>query len=59
MTVFTKEQEIKAIILAVVAIFFLFLSGVIALSGSGAWVGTLILSGAFSIPFFRILNDQE
>jgi hypothetical protein len=59
MTVFSREQEVRATFSLLVTIFIIFIAIGIGWAGSPVWVGLLVIAFAFAIPFIRILIEQE
>jgi len=59
MTHFTKEEEVKATFSFIIFLFLGVISTINILLGSYSWVGLLIISFAFAIPFIRIIMEQE
>jgi len=59
MTIFSREEEVRASFSLIISIIFLIVAVFLGLGGNPVWIALLILSLAFAIPFIRIILEQE
>jgi len=58
MTVFSREEEVRAISSAFLSLILFITTIISGFSGSPIWVGLFIISVAFLIPIIRIFLEQ-